>query len=119
MRSYDHHGDYGYHFAPAVNHMIFINQLVNALNSTDLTAQTKVIHDFAFALLGRPAPDVSKNKWLCPLNCFLAVDNLRVDGTWKDPNSLTPELAHWAYIMRCIAFREMQNRAKHDDELLS
>lgn len=68
------------------------------------------LHNFllpAFACLDSTE---SIDMWLCPLNCFLAINAIKPDGGFMDPHNFTSELAHWKYIIRTIASTEMVNR---------
>ena len=57
------------------------------------------IHLLIYTFLEPPPHDQPFSKWNDPLLCFLAVANLREDGTFKPAAALTRELAKWEYNM--------------------
>jgi hypothetical protein len=58
------------------------------------------IHQLFYTFLTPPPHDQPFSKWNDPLLCFLAVTNLREDGTFEPAATLTGELAKWEYNMR-------------------
>lgn len=82
--------------------------LSNIEGNLDLQA---IIHQFGLSLFSTPPIVKDSNKWSCPLQCYLAVDNLRDDGSFNDAHHLTSSLAHWEYIIRGICLYEANETA--------
>jgi len=78
--------------------------LLKALEQEALDIPT--IHKLFYSYMAPPAPDAPIAKWTDAIQCFLAVINLREDGTFTPVLSFTPELAHWEYLMRGAALYE-------------
>jgi hypothetical protein len=58
------------------------------------------IHKLFYTFMASPADDQPFSKWNDALLCFLAVTNLREDGTFEPASVLTGELCRWEYNMR-------------------
>jgi hypothetical protein len=58
------------------------------------------MHKLFYSFMAPPADDQPFRKWNDALLCFLAVTNLREDGTFNPAYVLTDELARWEYNMR-------------------
>lgn len=71
----------------------------------------KSIHQFSLSLFSTPPIVQNSNRWSCPLLCYLAVDNLRVDGNFNDAHHITSFLAQWEYIIRGICLYEANETA--------
>lgn len=69
------------------------------------------IHKFSLSLFSTPPISKDINRWKCPLLCYLAVDNLRDDGNFKEAHHLTSILAHWEYIIRGVCLYEAKETA--------
>lgn len=69
------------------------------------------IHQFSLSLFSTPPISKDINRWKCPLLCYLAVDNLKDDGSFKDAHHLTSFLAHWEYIIRGVCLYEAKETA--------
>jgi hypothetical protein len=92
--------------------------LENALNIPG-SCPIDLVHDIALALFS--PRDYSKetgdfNKWLDPLECFLAIYNLSSFGNFKEPKDITQVLAILAYLVRGTTLYEgHRNRLIHND----
>jgi hypothetical protein len=60
----------------------------------------QTIHQLFYTFMTPPADDQPFSKWNDALLCFLAVTNLREDGTFRPASALTGELSKWEYNMR-------------------
>lgn len=76
------------------------------------------LHDLTVQLLEKPAAEIAIKKWSCPLTCFLAIDNLRADGSFIDARLLTPKLAQWKYIFRNVAVFEADRTKDGHEQLI-
>ena len=72
--------------------------LLDALHNREKDIGT--IHKLFYSFMAPPAEDRPFSKWNDPLQCFLAVTNLREDGTFEPAPTLTAELCRWEYNMR-------------------
>lgn len=95
---------FGYKF-PLSEHQL---QLITDL-SDDITNRKEcqvTIHKLLLSIFSAPSVKKISDKWSCPLLCFLAIDNMRDDGSFNEAHHLTSFLAQWEYIMRGIALYE-------------
>lgn len=103
-----------YKFPLDENQMAFAKQVYTAArNKSDLEEH---IHAFSVSLFKRPPPGRHSQKWLCPLTCYLAVDNLRDGGTFTEAHLLTTYLARWEYVIRGVALFEAKNIASNYED---
>ena len=58
------------------------------------------MHKLFYSFLTPPPDDQPIGKWTDLLLCFLAVTNLREDGTFETAATLTTQLCRWEYNMR-------------------
>jgi len=71
----------------------------------------QVIHRLFYTFMAPPAEDQPFNKWNDALQCFLAITNLREDGTFAPAEKLTGDLARWEYNMRGAGLYESVKEA--------
>jgi hypothetical protein len=83
--------------------------LLEALIQKEKDIET--IHKLFYTFLAPPADDKPFSKWNDALLCFLAVTNLREDGTFAPAGDLTAELSRWEYNMRGAGLYEAVNHA--------
>lgn len=65
------------------------------------------IHELFYSYTAPPTNEDAMAKWSDALQCFLAVANLRPDGTFTSPGNFTQQLSHWEYLMRGSGLYEM------------
>jgi hypothetical protein len=70
------------------------------------------IHNLFYTFMTPPAEDQPFSKWNDALLCFLAVTNLREDGTFEPAAALTGQLCRWEYNMRGTALYEAVTGSK-------
>ena len=73
-------------------------KLLDALHNWEKDIGT--MHELFYSFMAPPADDQPFSKWNDALLCFLAVTNLREDGTFEPAAALTAELCRWEYNMR-------------------
>jgi hypothetical protein len=73
-------------------------KLLNALCNQEKDIGT--MHQLFYSFMAPPGDDERFSKWNDTLHCFLAVTNLREDGTFEGAAALTAELSRWEYNMR-------------------
>lgn len=76
--------------------------LENALDIPDSTP-IPLVHNVALALFSPrdSSQDIGDyNKWLDPLECFLAIYNLKTSGNFKEPKDVTQVFAILVYLVR-------------------
>jgi len=59
-----------------------------------------LLHKLFYAFLAPPPDDQPFKRWDDALLCWLAVTNLREDGTFNPAHKLTGQLAKWEYVIR-------------------
>ena len=81
-------------------------------------ATLKNIHTYLLTYLNISTTELAKDKWKCPITCYLAVSSLRSDGSWLSYKDITLELARWTYILRSTTLIEMvYQKEKYQDDL--
>jgi Orsellinic acid/F9775 biosynthesis cluster protein D len=67
------------------------------------------MHKLFYTFMAPPMDDQPFSKWNDALLCFLAVTNLRDDGTFESAHKLTGQLVRWEYNMRGAGLFEAVN----------
>jgi len=84
--------------------------LLEALVQKEKDIET--MHKLLYTFLAPPPDDQPFTKWNDILLCFLAVINLREDGTFAPAGDLTAELSRWEYNMRGTGLYEAVTHAE-------
>ena len=71
----------------------------------------QVIHRLFYTFMAPPTDDQPFKKWNDTLQCFLAITNVRVNGTFAPAEKLTADLARWEYNMHGADLYESVNEA--------
>jgi hypothetical protein len=72
-------------------------------------AKIAALHPFLWKLFSvRPAA-LRTRKWDDPIQAYLPLQFLLRDGNFSSPKTVTPELAHWKYLIRSSAILEAWN----------
>ena len=71
-----------------------------------------LIHHLCLILFATPNEELLSGKWSCPLMCYLAVDNMREDGSFNEAHHFTTDLAKWKYAIRNVAFSQAYKKHK-------
>lgn len=99
------------------NQSVLAKQLFTAANKGSELMQH--IHRLALSLFSAPNEQRLSERWSCTLMCYLAVDNMRDDGSFNEAHHFTTYLAQWKYIIRSVAFYHANKTAdKYTNGLL-
>ena len=111
------HNESGYKFPLKDSEKQLVVLIKSKLSSSEHVQES--LHLLLLSLLRVPSEQSISQKWTCSLLCYLAVDNLRVDGTFNDAHNVTSSLAHWEYIRRSVALQESYNSVfRFDNDIL-
>ena len=77
---------------------ILIRNLQNLLDQNLKDLQT--IHDLCYTFSAPPNGNVAIGRWSDPLLCFIAVYNLRIDGSMKPIMLVPKDFSKWEYLIR-------------------
>lgn len=76
------------------------------------------LHQLSLSLFTVPPFEIAIEKWKCNLMCFLALENLREDGSFVQAHHLTSSLAQWEYNIRAVTLYEADRTQKDYETLL-
>ena len=112
-------------FASSVDYKfpLDVDQKEKASELFDMAKQTRgftdCIHSLCVLLFQARSGQKLSDRWSCPLICYLAVDNLKDDGSFNEAHHLTSYLAQWEYIIRGVALYEAFITSTDEDDILT
>lgn len=115
LKTIDGH-DSGYQFPLSPEQIDAGNNLLKCLH-TNSQENILVFHKFAYPLLAANAVQDTSNKWNSPMECFLAIYNLKEDGNFQEASNVTQLFAKLEYHCRgATLFESHQKKSKfgHD-----
>jgi hypothetical protein len=94
LRQVNDPSNYPYHLPLREEDQTIANSLWSALQADDIESGITYLHELFWSLCGSDSRD-EEEAWKEPLQAFIAVSNLTVEGVFRDAHLITSELATW------------------------
>lgn len=79
--------------------------LLHTLHNKD--CDIPLLHDLFYSFTTPPSENKPLKRWDDTLQCFLAVKNMRKDGTSESAGTVAAQLSRWEYLIRGTALYEI------------